>query len=171
MGICLPFVGYVKARGAHTVRHDPEAEDNRKHIEKIRKFFDVAEAADREWFLPFVRQPEKIDWSTCFVEILLETNDVRRPKLTNFLKRAGDRSLVISAWDDLFEVENEVVDRLVKKNLKTWSPILRIDQPNEPLTPSILRRAGSNLPSLIMSNQNRVQESIEARVRPALTTG
>jgi hypothetical protein len=171
MGIGLPFVGYVKARGAHTVRQDPKAEDNKRHIEKIRKFFDVSQAADRAWFLPFLRQPEKVNWSTCFDEILLETDDVRRPKLTNFLKRAGDRSLVISAWDDLFEVENEVVDRLVKRSLETWSPILRIDQPNEPLTPSILRRAGSRLPFLIMSNQNRVQGSIEARVRPALTTG
>lgn len=166
MGIALPFVGYVKARGRATVRHDPESKTNEKHIKSIRTFFEAMRAADPEWFSKFMRGAQAVQWSSCFTEILLETDDVRRPKLKNYLKRSGDSTLVISVWEDLFEVKNDVVDDLVKRCLKKWSPILRIDQPDVALTRGLVHQSGSDLPHRIMRNQANVQEAIVAKVRP-----
>lgn len=166
MGIAVPFIGYVKARGRESVRHKRDAEDNRRHIMAIEAFFSVVEAADPKWFSPFVRQIRGTQWSPYLSEVILETDDVRRPKLAKFLKRAGDSSLVISAWEDLFEVRNDVVDKLVERCLSRWSPILRIDQPDAALTPALARLSGSDLPHLIMLNQAKVQDAIRARVRP-----
>ena len=166
MGIAVPFIGYVKARGRESVRHKRDAGDNVRHIGAIEAFFAVVQTADPKWFLPFVRQIRGTRWSPCVSEVILETDDVRRPKLAKFLDRTGDSSLVISAWEDLFEVENDVVDTLVERCLNKWSPILRIDQPDAPLTPALARQSGSDLPHLIMRNQSKVQDAIRARVRP-----
>lgn len=168
MGIALPFVGYVKARGRGTVRHRPESTTNENHIKPIQQFFEVMRMADTEWFSKYVRGPRGSQWSSCFTEILLETDDVRRPKLENYLARSGDSTLVISTWEDLFEVKNDVVDELVKRCLTRWSPILRIDQPDVALTRGLLHQSGSNLPHRIMRNQATVQEAIVARARPLL---
>lgn len=166
MGIALPFIGYVKARGRESARNKRGAGDNKRHIKAIKAFFSVVEKADPRWFSPFLRGPQEVLWSPCVSEVILETDDVRRPRLAEFLKRSGDGALVVSAWEDLFEVRNDVVDELVKRCLSGQSPILRIDQPGAALTPALARQSGADLPHLVMFNQSKVQDAIEARVRP-----
>lgn len=170
MGIALPFVGYVKARGAQTVRNDPKSTINDDRSRKIKEFFRAMRSANPQWFSGFVRGDEHEHWSTCFEEeVSIETDDVTRPELVKYLKRSGDSTLVISTWNDLFEVENDVVDELVKRCLEIWSPILCLDHRRDPLMPGSVAPSGPNLPYLIMRNQSRVQESIEARASKILS--
>jgi hypothetical protein len=163
MGIHLPFVGYVRARGALSVRQDRSNAYNKKHIDLIREFFAALKKVPISVFKDFLPNPEWISQSGHFAEILFESDHDRRPELTKFMKMARPKSLVISTRDDLFEVENEIVNQFAKDAASNYIPILCLDDFDHQLSAAIVRNAGGRLPFLLMENQISFRNLIENR--------
>ena len=63
-----------------------------------------------------------------------ETDHDRRPILKTFIGRPRPKSFVFPTKDDLFEVENEIVDRFARIALRTYMPILCPDDWDHPLS-------------------------------------
>jgi hypothetical protein len=83
--------------------------------------------------------------------------------LQRFIRRSGPKSLVIPYFDHLFDVRNPTVEQFAKDALKTYIPIISLNDDKQPLTPARVRLWGRELPHRIMDNQINVQNSIISR--------
>jgi hypothetical protein len=93
----------------------------------------------------------------------IETDHDRRPILKTFIGRPRPKSLVFPTKDDLFEVENEIVDRFARIAPRTSIHILCLDDSDHPLSAALVRNAGDKLPSLLMDNAISFHHPIENR--------
>jgi hypothetical protein len=118
--------------------------------------------------LPAPGEADPRDW---FKEILFERHIEGRPQISFFVKKKRPKSLVVVDEADLFYPENAFVDQFLHDAVKSYIPIICLNDEEYPLSAASIRAAGEQLPFMLMDNQNSVETRIKKRLAALRPTG
>ena len=158
MGMQLPFCGYVlQTYQTATVQ---------ERVAEIGNFFAFMRNIDLEPLRPVYPEGKSAENSAeYFQEIIVETDEIHRLQLRNFLARKSCKTLVIATKAELIGTGAIYTpDSLLRTFYKNFQPIINLEGPTTPLTMGILNLHRNNLYSPIQLNQEQFRDMIGKRI-------